>query len=80
MQRTRKENGTAKIVIRIEKECQVGDVKKALDQIHGEIKEGSSLIILNIDHFDEVKIDNKGDMATKRKYVAPEKQDAAPQK
>jgi len=80
MLRIRKEEDVAKIVIRIEKECAIEDVPKTLDTIHDEIEEGSALITSNIPHFDEVKIDNQGDMTTKKKYVTTDKKDATPDK
>lgn len=72
MQRIRKEDGTAKIVIRIEKKCQVGEITDTLAKIQEELAEGSVDLIENIPRFDEVHIDKNGDMSTKRKReVAP---------
>ena len=79
MLRIRKEDGTAKIVIRIEKECSVEDVNATFTKTYIEIEEACARMAQNIPHFDEVKIDNNGDMATKRKFVASEKA-AAPEK
>ena len=67
MQRIRKQNGMAQIVVRIEKECPVDEVPTMLDNIHDEIEEASARLVQNIPHFDEVRIDKHGDMSTKKK-------------
>lgn len=71
MLRIRKENGTAKIKIIIEKECKAGEVPKVLANIHDEVEEASARLVETIPHFDEVRIDKAGDMSTKRKREVP---------
>ena len=60
MLRIRKDNGTAKIVVSMESECDLDEIANAVDKMAVAIYDGFEVLKAVCGKFDEVRLDTQG--------------------